>query len=73
MTTPSEGHHPSLTAYRIHLSDGTSYATSMAAGVTQAMAEEYFLGHTLTHENSDGSEIHRVVDRVEQVTAPTTP
>lgn len=34
-----------MPAYRIHLSDGTSYVTSMAKGVTLEMATAYFLGH----------------------------
>ena len=35
-----------LTAYRVHLSDGSSYVTSMAAGVTLEQARAYFLGST---------------------------
>lgn len=36
--------YPPLTAYRVHLSDGSSYVTDMAAGVTLAEARAYFLG-----------------------------
>ena len=35
-----------LTAYRIHRDDGTSYVTSMAAGVTLEQARAYFIGQT---------------------------
>mgnify|MGYP001340647205 CR=1 FL=1 len=33
-----------LPAYRVILSDGNSYITSMAAGITLAVARQYFLG-----------------------------
>lgn len=33
-----------LSAYRVYLSDGTSYATDMAAGITLAEARAYFVG-----------------------------
>lgn len=36
-----------MPAFRISLVDGTSYVTSMAVGVTLAMAKAYFLGQTL--------------------------
>jgi len=36
--------YPPLTACRVSLSDGTSYVTSMAAGVTLADARAYFVG-----------------------------
>ena len=38
--------YPPLTAYRVHRSDGSSYVTSMAAGVTLADARAYFIGST---------------------------
>ena len=38
--------YPPLTAYRIHRDDGTSYVTSMAAGVTLEQARAYFIGQT---------------------------
>jgi biotin synthase-like enzyme len=37
-----------LPAYRIFLSDGTNYVTSMAKGITLADARAYFLGEWLT-------------------------
>lgn len=36
--------YPPLTAYRVTLSDGTSYVTNMAAGVTLEEARAYFIG-----------------------------
>ena len=36
--------YPPLTAYRIFRDDGTSYVTSMAAGVTLEDARAYFMG-----------------------------
>lgn len=40
-----------LTAYKITLSDGSSYVTSMAAGVTLADARSYFLGQWFTQSD----------------------
>jgi L-fucose isomerase-like protein len=34
-----------LTAYRVTLSDGSSYATNMAAGVTLEEARAYYIGN----------------------------
>lgn len=36
--------YPPLTAYRVTMSDGSSYTTHMAAGVTLEDAREYFVG-----------------------------
>jgi hypothetical protein len=33
-----------LPAYRVHLSDGSSYITSMAHGITLDQAKAYFVG-----------------------------
>lgn len=45
-----------LTAYRVHLSNGTSYVTSMAADVTLGDASRYFVGSVLTDENPETGE-----------------
>ena len=37
--------YPPLTVYKINLSDGTSYTTSMAATVTPKTAQAYFEGY----------------------------
>lgn len=42
--TPMDPAYPPLTAYRIHLDNGTSYITSMAAGVSLSDARRHFLG-----------------------------
>ena len=41
-----------LPAYRVTLSDGSSYVTSMALGVTLDRARAYFVGNQF--EQSDG-------------------
>jgi hypothetical protein len=33
-----------LTAYRVHLNDGSNYVTSMAKDITLEMARAYFIG-----------------------------
>lgn len=43
MTTP----YPTLTDYRVTLSDGSSYITSMAHDVTLAQARAYFVGRSI--------------------------
>lgn len=42
-----------LTAYRVHLDNGTDYVTSMAATVTPEQARAYFVGQEF--EQRDGS------------------
>lgn len=59
--------YPPLTAYRIHLSDGTSYITDMAADVTLEMAEAYFLHQWLTQSDE---KTRLQVTKVEQVRGP---
>jgi hypothetical protein len=49
-----------LTAYRIHLSNGTSYATNMAHNVTLEDAKDYF--HNASIEQADERTFLRVVD-----------
>jgi len=36
--------YPPLSAYRVTLSDGSSYETNMAAGITLEEARAYFIG-----------------------------
>lgn len=36
-----------MPAYKIYLSDGTDYVTSMAKGITLSQAKGYFLGQWL--------------------------
>ena len=60
--------HKPLTSYRIHLDDGTSYCTNMAAGVTLAEARTYYLGARF--EQPDEKTMRRVI-RVEQSTPRT--
>lgn len=43
MSTTTES---SLPAFRVFYADGTSYVTSMAAGVTLAQARAYFVGQS---------------------------
>lgn len=59
--------HP-LTAYKVHMKDGTSYVTSMAAGVTLATAKAYFLG--MMDYFIDEPHPSRVPVSVEQVVGP---
>lgn len=56
-----------LTAYRITSSDGSSYVTSMAAGVTLDDAKKYFLGQVFTDERPNGKKNRRRVVKVEKV------
>ena len=58
--------YPPLTAYRVFLSNGTNYVTSMAAGVTLQQARDYFMGQPL--EQPDGSTL--TVTNVEAVREP---
>ena len=51
--------YPPLTAYRVHLSDGSSYVTEMAAGVTLEDARAYFVGQRF--EQSDEKTILEAV------------
>lgn len=53
-----------MPAFRVHLSDGTSYVTSMARGVTLRAAREYFIGAEF--EIEEGKPNVRAV-KVEQV------
>lgn len=53
--------YPPPTAYRVHLSDGSSYVTNMAAGVTLAEARAYFLGSTQYLDLAETIKV-RVVD-----------
>ena len=55
--------YPPLTSWKITYIDGTSYKTNMAAGVTLAEAEDYFVNQFL--EQRDGS--MKLVTKVEQV------
>jgi hypothetical protein len=43
-----------LPAYRVHLSDGSSYVTSMAANVTLSDAQAYFEGMKILNAFEDG-------------------
>lgn len=52
-----------LTAYRVTYSNGQVIPTSMAAGVTLKMAEDYFLGHQF--ELTEGVTVIAV--KVEQI------
>lgn len=45
--------YPPLTSYRVHLDNGTSYETDMAAGVSLQDAQDYFIGQSF--EQDDGS------------------
>lgn len=55
-----------LPAYHVTLSDGTSYVTSMANGVTLADAKAYFMGQVQVEECFEsGREIRRIVVKVE--------
>lgn len=56
-----------LPAFKIHLNDGTSYITSMAANVNLAMARRYFLGMRQTKEDEQGREYTLRVVAVSQV------
>ena len=47
--------HAPLTAYRVTLSDGSSYVTSMAAGVTLEQARAHFVGQPF--EQANGSSL----------------
>jgi hypothetical protein len=40
-----------LPAFKISLSDGSSYITSMAAGISLEAARAYFLGHWFTQSD----------------------
>ena len=40
-----------LPAYRVHLSDGSSYITSMAHGITLDQAKDYFVGQWLIQDD----------------------
>lgn len=59
--------YPPLTAYRVTNADGTSYITSMAAGVTLDEAREYFLGSWTDEDPETGKETKRTVVNVEAV------
>mgnify|MGYP003441555824 CR=1 FL=1 len=62
-----------LTAYRVTLSDGTSYVTSMAAGVTLSAARDYFMGQVLVDECPEsGRETRRIVVAVEPAAMAAT-
>lgn len=56
-----------LPAYRVTYDDGESYVTRMAAGITLAMAQAYFVGKTLvTHECFvTGKETKKTITKVE--------
>lgn len=43
---PTEPEPQQLPAFRVHLSDGDSYVTSMAIGITINEARAYFIGQT---------------------------
>lgn len=45
-----------LTSYRVHLNDGTSYVTSMAAGITLEKARAYFVTGRAEHMTNDREE-----------------
>ena len=62
---------PPLTAYRVHRSDGTSYVTSMAAGVTLADARAYFVGSIQYDETETKSVL--VTDVTPETGDDTTP
>ena len=62
--------HPPLTAYRVCMKDGTSYVTAMAADVTLAVAEAYFLG--AMQYVIDEPHPSRIPVAVEQVRGPST-
>jgi hypothetical protein len=57
-----------LTAYRVHRDDGTSYVTSMAAGVTLEQARAYFIGLT---ESDDTETLRFIRSTVIDVTSVT--
>lgn len=59
--------YPPLTAYRVFMSDGTDYVTSMAADVTLEMAQDYFVGKPF--EQADEKTILTCI-KVEQVRGP---
>lgn len=54
-----------LPAYRVTYSDGSSYCTSMAAGVDLERARAYFLGAVHVEEDHEGRETRRTVVVVE--------
>lgn len=54
-----------LTAYKVFLSDGSDYVTSMAEGVTLEMAQKYFVGQWF--EQSDEKTMLQAI-KVETVT-----
>jgi len=57
-----------LTAYKITKSNGETYATSMAANVTLAMAKDYFMGKTFVDEDPEtGKETTWHVVKVEEI------
>jgi hypothetical protein len=55
--------YPPLTAYRVYYNDGTSMATSMAAGITLQQAQAYFIGN----EFEINEKSIRIAVRVEKI------
>jgi len=54
-----------LPAFKVTRSDGSSYVTSMAIGVTLKEARNYFIGATFCDEDSSGKEHHWTATAVE--------
>jgi L-fucose isomerase-like protein len=44
MSTGKATDYPPLTTFRVFRDDGSSYVTSMAAGVTLEQSQDYFFG-----------------------------
>lgn len=64
-----------LTAYRVHRSDGTTYVTNMAAGVTLAQARAYFIGAFQYYDEAEirGARVVNVTNAsTESPATPTT-
>lgn len=61
-----------LPAFRVTYTDGTSYVTSAAAGITLSEFEKYItqaphFSEEYSHEKQDFVEVRRYVGKVEQV------
>lgn len=63
--------NPTLPAYRVTYEDGTSYVTSMAAGITLAQAREYFVDHEFEQPNGSKKKV-KSVSRAEPIALEQT-